>query len=151
MYSQWKRESRSVSTVSFSCVCMLCIPPSTCLIRCCPSWILLYMLYKVCNQVGQYCRRLWERADCRLSYSRFVCDSVQGVQSPAEHQSADAEWGWLAAACGLGRVTELLLMVSGVTVRPQDWGILIIYLIVRMCWLINLSRICRINYPIIPL
>lgn len=96
-------------------------------------------------------RQSLEGERLQMSYRWCVWISVQIVQSPAAHQRVDAEWDWLAAVCGLGRVTELLLLVSGLTVRPQGWGILIIYLIVRMCWLINLSWICRINYPIIPL
>lgn len=65
------------------------------------------------------------------------------------HQRPDVKQG--SYSFGLARGYWIITDAFGVTVRPQVWRVLIIYLIVCMCWLINLREICRINYPIIPL
>lgn len=79
----------------------------------------------------------------------WTCFKAKRHQLHPPHRRSDVEQG--SHSFGLARGYWIITDAFGVTVRPQVWRVLIIYLIACMCWLINLKEICRINYPIIPL
>ena len=123
--------------------------------RVCPGRPVFSVLHRgvwtVCT-----CVRERERMDSRQLLPSVSDSSMVRVEFKAllEHHRAEAEWGWVRqseskwvrrASPWSGKGYWIITDGFRVTVWPQVWRILIIYLIVCMCWLINLREICRIN------